>query len=93
MPKAAVLPLPVLACAIRSRRSRITGRLCAWIGVMLWYPSESRFASNEGDSGKDENDVSDAESDEVSEEESGASDINEKPIRKMTCRRRDRAMR
>jgi hypothetical protein len=34
MPKAAVLPLPVFACAIRSRPSSTGGRLCAWIGVI-----------------------------------------------------------
>ncbi|TWH02758.1 hypothetical protein L613_000900000390 [Pseudoxanthomonas taiwanensis J19] len=32
-PKAAVLPLPVGACASRSRPSRIGGSDCAWIGV------------------------------------------------------------
>jgi hypothetical protein len=34
-PKAAVLPLPVGACAIRSRPSRIGGSACAWIGVRV----------------------------------------------------------
>jgi hypothetical protein len=34
MPKAAVLPLPVLAWAIRSRPCSTAGRLAAWIGVI-----------------------------------------------------------
>ena len=34
MPNAAVLPLPVLACCTRSRRCRIGGGLCCWIGVI-----------------------------------------------------------
>ncbi len=34
IPKAAVLPLPVLAWAIRSWPLRMTGRLWAWIGVI-----------------------------------------------------------
>jgi hypothetical protein len=33
--KAAVLPLPVLAWAIRSLPARVIGRLAAWIGVMV----------------------------------------------------------
>ena len=32
-PNAAVLPLPVGACAMTSRPSRMAGRLCAWMGV------------------------------------------------------------
>ncbi len=35
-PKAAVLPLPVLACASRSWPASASGRLAAWIGVMAW---------------------------------------------------------
>lgn len=39
--KAAVLPLPVSAMPITSRRFWPTGMACRWIGVGLSYPSSS----------------------------------------------------
>ncbi|CFN63331.1 Uncharacterised protein [Bordetella pertussis] len=56
-PNAAVLPLPVLACAIRSRPSRMSGRLCAWIGVICSKPRPCRLSSKAGRRGREEKDV------------------------------------
>ena len=57
-PKAAVLPLPVLACAMRSRPSRISGRLCAWMGVICSKPRLFRLSSRAGRRGREVKEVS-----------------------------------
>ena len=51
-PKAAVLPLPVGACAITSRPASSAGRLCAWIGVRVVWPKASRPWNRAGASGR-----------------------------------------
>ena len=56
-PKAAVLPLPVGACAITSRPSSNAGRHCAWIGVICTWPSASRPWNNAGSRGRSVNSV------------------------------------
>ena len=48
---AAVLPLPVFACAIRSCPASAIGRLAAWIGVIVRYSSCCNVACMPGDSG------------------------------------------
>ncbi|OIQ89733.1 hypothetical protein GALL_283490 [mine drainage metagenome] len=54
---AAVFPLPVLAWAIRSCPASATGKLAAWMGVMVKYPSCRNVACMAGDSGSSSKDA------------------------------------
>ncbi len=54
MPNAAVLPLPVFACAIMSLPFSMCGKLCACTGVIFLYPNEVKFLTCAGEIGSDE---------------------------------------
>ena len=48
MPKPSVLPVPVLACPIRSWPARASGRVSSWIGNAVWIPSAASASTIAG---------------------------------------------